>query len=92
MDVEESLWLYKERENGNLFLKFCLREKLNDNRLNLHHNLALQHSNIDDQENDDFRNHQLERRTNRKNRQNPISDLFIVLGHLAHQTRILAHL
>ncbi|KAH0884542.1 hypothetical protein HID58_060638 [Brassica napus] len=38
-------------------------KKLNDNRLNLHHDLALQHSvklafrNIDDQENDDFRNH-----------------------------------
>ena len=47
-------------------------KKLNENRFNMHHDLALQHSvklafrNIDDQENDDFRNHQLERRTNRK--------------------------
>ncbi|CAF1919427.1 unnamed protein product [Brassica napus] len=51
-------------------------KKLNENRLNMHHDLALQHSvklafrNIDDQESDDFRNHQLERRTNRRKKDN----------------------
>lgn len=48
-----------------------LFKKLNENRLNLPHDLALQHSvklafgNTNEHESDDFRNHQLERHTNR---------------------------